>query len=92
MFLPRDQDQPDPEAHPPPHRALPGVDVARQSDGHKITAAHSGKALDVGGGSTAEGADVITWPWLANDCQRWDVVNGCADERAKQTVRITRTP
>ncbi|HEY0035786.1 MAG TPA: RICIN domain-containing protein, partial [Longimicrobium sp.] len=47
----------------------------RQSDGHKITAAHSGNALDVGGGSTAEGANVITWLGAASDRQKWDVVD-----------------
>ncbi|MBB6069510.1 family 43 glycosylhydrolase [Longimicrobium terrae] len=40
---------------------------------YKLFARHSGKALDVGGCSTADGADVITWPYSGLACQQWDL-------------------
>ncbi|MDP9347714.1 MAG: RICIN domain-containing protein, partial [Gemmatimonadota bacterium] len=38
---------------------------------YKLLAKHSGKALDVAGCSTADGANVIVWPYWGGDCQRW---------------------
>ncbi len=40
---------------------------------YKLVAKHSGKALDVAGCSTADGADVITWPYWGGDCQQWRI-------------------
>ncbi|HEV3052306.1 MAG TPA: RICIN domain-containing protein, partial [Longimicrobium sp.] len=37
----------------------------------KVLARHSGQALDVGGCSTADGANVISWPYWAGTCQQW---------------------
>lgn len=40
---------------------------------YRLSAKHSGKALDVSGCSTADGANVQQWPWSGGDCQRWDL-------------------
>ncbi len=39
---------------------------------YKLFARHNGNALDVGGCSTADGADVISWPYSGAGCQQWD--------------------
>jgi hypothetical protein len=36
-----------------------------------LFARHSGRALDVYGASTANGAQIIQWPWHGGDNQRW---------------------
>lgn len=47
---------------------------ARQSNGHyKITAAHSGKSLDVASCFTANGADANVRTYTGTDCQRWRI-------------------
>lgn len=47
---------------------------ASVSDGvYRLIAKHSGKALDVNGCSTADGANVQQWPWTGGDCQRWKI-------------------
>lgn len=52
-----------------PVRARAGGPVA---DGaYRIIADHSDKALDVGGCSTADGANVIQWPYWGGGCQQW---------------------
>lgn len=52
-----------------PLAPLPGGPVA---DGtYRILAGHSGKALDVGGCSTSDGANVIQWPYWGGGCQQW---------------------
>jgi hypothetical protein len=38
---------------------------------YRLVAKHSGKALDVNGCSSADGANVQQWPWAGGDCQRW---------------------
>ncbi len=38
---------------------------------YRLIADHSGDALDVGGCSTEDGANVIQWPYWGGDCQRW---------------------
>ncbi|RKP57324.1 hypothetical protein D7Z26_04940 [Cohnella endophytica] len=40
---------------------------------YKIIARHSGKALDVSGGSTADGGDVIQWTTSGNANQQWKI-------------------
>ncbi len=40
---------------------------------YRLTAKHSGKALDVNACSTADGANVQQWPWAGGDCQRWEL-------------------
>lgn len=42
---------------------------------YRLIAKHSNKALDVAGCSTADGADVIVWPYAGRACQQWDFVN-----------------
>ncbi|MFJ4833682.1 RICIN domain-containing protein [Streptomyces sp. NPDC088747] len=32
---------------------------------------HSGKCLDLAGGSTADGAYLRQWTWLNNNCRQW---------------------
>jgi hypothetical protein len=39
---------------------------------YKLLAKHSGKALDVADCSTADGADVIQWPYWGGTCQQWN--------------------
>ncbi|MBW3630305.1 MAG: family 43 glycosylhydrolase, partial [Gemmatimonadetes bacterium] len=39
---------------------------------YKVFATHNGNALDVGGCSTADAADVITWPYWGGTCQQWN--------------------
>lgn len=41
---------------------------------YKIVNKNSGKALDVSGASTANGADVIQWDYLGGDNQQWRIV------------------
>lgn len=38
---------------------------------YRLTAKHSGKALDVNACSSDDGANVQQWPWVGGDCQRW---------------------
>ncbi len=40
---------------------------------YRLTAKHSGKALDVSACSDADGANVQQWPWAGGDCQRWKI-------------------
>lgn len=42
---------------------------------YRIVARHSGKALDVNGGSTADGANVQQWTYSAAPHQQWDVTS-----------------
>ncbi|MCX5388589.1 RICIN domain-containing protein [Streptomyces sp. NBC_00094] len=42
----------------------------------RVVNQHSGKVLDVSGVSSADGADVIQWPWNGGDNQRWSVQPG----------------
>lgn len=45
---------------------------------YKLTANHSGMALDVAGCSAVNDADVIQWPYWGGDCQEWylDAISG----------------
>ncbi|TDU91616.1 ricin-type beta-trefoil lectin protein [Kribbella voronezhensis] len=45
---------------------------------YRLTANHSGKALDVAGCSAANNADVIQWPYWGGSCQQWylDALSG----------------
>ncbi len=38
--------------------------------GDRITVSHSGKALDVAGASTDDGAGIVQWPWNGGPNQR----------------------
>jgi endoglucanase len=42
---------------------------------YKIVARHSGKALDVNGGGTADGSNVIQWSYGGGNNQRWTVTH-----------------
>jgi endoglucanase len=42
---------------------------------YKIVARHSGKALDVSGGGTADGSNVIQWTYGGGNNQRWTVTH-----------------
>lgn len=42
---------------------------------YKLVNRNSGDVLDVSGGSMADGADVIQWPWSGSNNQRWQFVN-----------------
>ena len=42
---------------------------------YKITARHSGKALDVAGVSTANGADIHQWDYVGGNNQKWILNN-----------------
>ncbi len=54
-----------------PTNTLAGGAIA---DGtYRLISKSSGKALDVGGCSAAEGADVIQWPYTGGECQKWRV-------------------
>ncbi len=53
--------------------------VQAQADGAaKITAAHSGLALDIRENSLADGAKAIQWPWHGKDNQLWSIESGGA--------------
>jgi hypothetical protein len=41
---------------------------------YRLVAAHSGQVLDVSGGSTANGARAIQWPWTGASNQRWNLL------------------
>ncbi|HEX2080241.1 MAG TPA: RICIN domain-containing protein [Longimicrobium sp.] len=51
---------------------------------YKLFARHSGDALDVAGCSTADGTDVISWPYSGAACQQWDLAR-----QTDGTYRIT---
>ncbi|QJR79960.1 hypothetical protein CA267_003760 [Alteromonas pelagimontana] len=40
---------------------------------YRLTARHSGKALEVADCATADEANVQQWPWNGADCQRWNL-------------------
>jgi endoglucanase len=42
---------------------------------YKIINRNSGKALDVNGGSTADGAAVVQWPYTGGYNQQWELIN-----------------
>jgi alpha-L-fucosidase len=42
---------------------------------YRLTARHSGKAAEVVGGGTADGADIAQAAWRGEDTQRWDLVS-----------------
>lgn len=42
---------------------------------YKIIARHSGKALDVASGGTADGSNVLQWPYGGGNNQRWTVTH-----------------
>ncbi|WP_345328668.1 RICIN domain-containing protein [Mucilaginibacter defluvii] len=42
---------------------------------YRINNRNSGKALDVNGGSTANGANIIQWPWNGGNNQQWQVID-----------------
>jgi endoglucanase len=42
---------------------------------YRIINRNSNKALDVNGGSTANGAQVIQWPWNGGNNQQWQVID-----------------
>jgi glucose/arabinose dehydrogenase/PKD repeat protein len=50
----------------------PGGDIA--GDTYTLTAQHSNKLIDVEGGSTADGSDVVQWPATGGDNQKWQAV------------------
>jgi hypothetical protein len=41
---------------------------------YKLEAVHSGKALDVEGASTSDGANVHQWAYGGGENQQWDIV------------------
>ncbi|GAB3155332.1 hypothetical protein GCM10027290_51280 [Micromonospora sonneratiae] len=44
-------------------------------DGYfRLTNRVSGQVLDLGACRAANGANVQTWPWLANNCQQWKLI------------------
>ncbi|MET9730449.1 RICIN domain-containing protein [Streptomyces sp. NPDC006458] len=43
---------------------------------YRLVNRHSGKVLDVSGASTADGAEVIQWPWTGGNNQRWALKPG----------------
>jgi hypothetical protein len=47
--------------------------VATGDNAWRLVARNCGKALDIGGCSTADGADAILWPYRGGDCQRWRI-------------------
>ncbi len=53
----------------------PGTASAAFNGTYKITARHSGKALDVQGVSTAEGANVHQWTYVGGNNQQWFVTD-----------------
>jgi ricin-type beta-trefoil lectin protein/glycosyl hydrolase family 16 len=42
---------------------------------YRVIARHSGKALDVSGGGTGNGADVIQWTYNGGNNQRWNITH-----------------
>jgi endoglucanase len=42
---------------------------------YRITNRNSGQALDVNGGATTNGAQVIQWPWNGGNNQQWQVID-----------------
>lgn len=43
---------------------------------YKITAVHSGKALDVANGSSASGTNVWQYTWNGTEAQQWQIIDG----------------
>ena len=62
--------------------ADPGQIIANGT--YKVIARHSSKALDVSGGNTAEGADVVQWTYGGGNNQRWTFTH-----LGNNTYRIT---
>lgn len=62
--------------------ADPGQIIANGT--YKVVARHSSKALDVSGGSTAEGANVLQWTYGGGNNQRWTFTH-----LGNNTYRIT---
>jgi len=42
---------------------------------YRLTNRNSGKVVDVNGGSTADGASIIQWPWNGGNNQQWQFVD-----------------
>lgn len=53
------------------HGTVIKVSTPPSSDTYRITARHSGKVMDVIGGSTADGAEVKQWGWNGGSNQKW---------------------
>lgn len=58
---------------PPPPPPPPAGNGTLGNGTYRMVAHHSGKALDVAAGATADGSGVIQWPYHAGNNQRWVV-------------------